>query len=487
MPFRIALSGLHSASADLKVTGNNIANSATTGFKKSRAEFVDVYASAYGAISNVTNGNGTRTANIRQLFAQGNVEFTDNSTDLAITGQGFFTVEDDKGRYLTRNGTFGLDRDGFVVNATGQTLQVFPASTVGNSTTFNTGSLVDLQLQNAIGSPVATTDVEANVNVDADVANTFDIGLPTVVPAEPTTIPAQGPIPANSAVNAAAGGLVFDRTNPNTFNHVTATTAYDSLGAPHELTMYFRKLRDDSGGGPLDNTWQVFTYMDGQVLEPSGDPDNAGGPTAGPNPTTTGITPAVLNFANDGSLTGAQHWDTTAVALQDTTLSGAPTGTVVYEPFTTATGSADVELSIDFNALTQYGSEFAVNTLNQDGFTTGRLTGFDVEENGTVFARYTNGNKEILGMVGLANVPNPQGLRQKGDSLWVETFDAGDTVLGQPGTASLGLIQSGALESSTVELSDELVNMIVAQRSYQANAQVISTADQLTQTLLNIR
>ena len=480
MPFRIALSGLHAASTDLKVTGNNIANSATTGFKKSRAEFVDVYASAYGAISNVTNGNGARTANIRQLFAQGNVEFTDNSTDLAITGQGFFMVEDDKGRYMTRNGTFGLDRDGFVVNATGQTLQVFPASTVGTTTTFNTGSLIDLQLQNTIGAPVASTSVDVNVNVDADVADTFDIGLPTVVPAD-------APLPANSRINAAAGGLIFDRTNPATYNHVTATTTYDSLGAPHELTMYFRKLRDDSGGGPLDNTWQVFTYMDGQVLEPSGDPDNAAGPAAGPNPAVTGITPAVISFANDGSITDAEYWDTAAGAIQSTTLSGSPVGTVVYEPFTTATGSADVEIAIDFSAITQYGSEFAVNTLNQDGFTTGRLTGFDVEENGTVFARYTNGNKEILGMVGLANVPNPQGLRQKGDSLWVETFDAGDTVLGQPGTASLGLIQSGALESSTVEMSDELVNMIVAQRSYQANAQVISTADQLTQTLLNIR
>lgn len=484
MPFRIALSGLHAASTDLKVTGNNIANSATTGFKKSRAEFVDVYASAYGAISAVTNGNGARTANIRQIFAQGNVEYTDNSTDLAITGQGFFMVEDDKGRYLTRNGTFGLDRDGFVVNATGQTLQVFPASTVGTTTTFNTGSLIDLQLQNTIGAPVATTGVNVNVNVDADVVDVFDIGPATI-----TAYGAAAPnlLPANSTVNPKAG-IVFDRTNPATYNHVTATTTYDSLGAPHELTMYFRKL-EDTVAGPLDNTWQVFTYMDGKPLEPSGDPDNVGGPTAGPFATTTEPgAPAVISFNNDGSIADAEYWDNSgAGVLQSTTVSGSPIGTVVYEPFTTATGSAPVQIEIDFAAITQYGSEFAVNTLDQDGFTTGRLTGFDVEENGTVFARYTNGNKEILGMVGLANVPNPQGLRQKGDSLWVETFDAGDTVLGQPGTASLGLIQSGALEASTVELSDELVNMIVAQRSYQANAQVISTADQLTQTLLNIR
>jgi flagellar hook protein FlgE len=462
MPFRIALSGLHAASADLKVTGNNIANSATTGFKRSRAEFVDVYAAAYGAITSVTNGNGARTSNIRQIFAQGNVEYTDNSTDLAITGQGFFMVEDDKGRYLTRNGTFGLDRDGYVVNATGQTLQVFPPASVGTSVTFNTGSLIDLQLQNTIGAPVATTEVETNVNVDADVTP-IDVGATAATYWDNTTTP-------------------FDRTNPATYNHVTATTTYDSLGAPHELQMYFRKVDEYAGipstpQGTHSNLWQMFTFMDGIQLEPSID-GTVGGAASG--------TPfAVMEFNNDGTLLDTKYQDAGPAEAISTVANQ-----IVFTDFAPPnlkTGAANMQIALDFSGTTQYGSEFAVNTINQDGFTTGRLTGFDVEENGTVFARYTNGNKEVLGMVGLANVPNPQGLRQKGDSLWVETFDAGDTVLGQPGTASLGLIQSGALEASTVELSDELVNMIVAQRSYQANAQVISTADQLTQTLLNIR
>ena len=236
MPFRIALSGLHGAQTDLKVTGNNVANAKTTGFKHSRAEFVDVYAAAYGAITQVTNGSGVRTANIRQMFQQGNIEYTDNSTDLAITGQGFFVVEDDKGRYLTRNGTFGLDRDGYVVNATGQTLKVFPPVTNGSTTTYNTGSLQDLQLNTTIGAPTATSQVDVNVNVDADVTNLFDIN----------GSPGYGVLPGNNRFDPQAGAL-FDPTDPTTYNHVTATTTYDSLGAPHTMQMYWRKLEDTGG------------------------------------------------------------------------------------------------------------------------------------------------------------------------------------------------------------------------------------------------
>ena len=461
MPFRIALSGLHASSTDLKTTGNNIANSETTGFKASRAEFVDVYASAYGAITNVTNGSGTRTANIRQLFSQGNIEFTDNSTDLALTGQGFFVVEDDKGRYLTRNGSFGLDRDGFVTNSSGQTLQVFPAvtnATNAGNTTFNTGSLVDLQLSNTIGAPVTTTEVDINVNTDAT-STPFNVS--------------GGATPAASAIYDHTAGLVpFDRTDPTTFHHVTATTVFDSLGAEHVAQMYFRKADDGTG---LTDSWQVITYVDGTEIPPSSTGLAGGAAVAAPPATGQSV---LLDFNTDGT-------------IQNVSYDGMPAGpanvSIGYSSVTVGSGAAPIEFDIDFGKITQYGSDFSVNELSQNGFTTGRLTGFDVEENGIVFARFTNGNAQTLGMVAVANVANPQGLRQNGDSLWVETHDAGDTVLGQPGTASLGLVQSGALESSTTELSDELVNMIVSQRNYQANAQVISTADQLTQTLLNIR
>ena len=461
MPFKIALSGLHAASMDLNVTGNNIANANTVGFKQSRAEFVDVYASAYGAVSAITSGSGVRTDNVRQMFSQGNVEYTDNSSDLAITGQGFFVVKDSKGRYLTRNGTFGLDRDGYVNNATGQTLQIFPvanAATATTPTTFNYGTLTDLQLSNTIGAPVATTTVLANFNLDANIDASIN-----------------GNYTGNSLYSSAAAGvpgtaLAFNPANTATYDYSTATTIYDSLGASHTAMMYFRKVTDVVI--PVNNAWQTYLYVDGTLIRPS-NTNTAGSVTSEAAGTDAGL----LSFSTNGTLSATTSSST-----------GLPVRTTLaYSRITTTTGSAPIDLTIDFGGTTQYGSDFAANTLSQDGFSTGRLTGFDVEGNGQVFARYTNGNRTVLGMVALANVPNPQGLRQKGDSLWTESFEAGDTVIGQPGTASLGLIQSGALESSTVEIADQLVNLIVAQRNYQANAQVIQAADQITQTLMNIR
>ncbi len=459
MSFRIALSGLHAAASDLSVTANNIANSATAGFKRSRSEFVDAYAAAYGSISAVTAGSGVRTSNIRQLFKQGNVEYTDNNTDLAITGQGFFVVKDDKGRFLTRNGTFGVDRNGSVVNGTGQHLQVFPPVVSGVTTTFNTGSLADLKLDSNVGPPVATSTMVINLNVDADVVDRFDIAPPL----------------ANGSAFDSNAQPPFDATDPNTYNHVTATTVYDSLGAPHNMSMYFRKLSDSTivaPAPPLSNIWQMYNFVDGNLVTASNDGLSTG---------AASNSPTVLSFAADGTLQST---------LFDNGAGGSATidaNKLVLAAYTPNSGAAPINMTLNLSDTTQYGTDFSVNTLNQDGFTTGRLTGFDVNDDGIVYARYTNGNSTILGMVALGNVPNPQGLNLKGDSLWAESFEAGDIVLGQPGTASLGLIQAGALEGSTVDMSDELVNMITAQRNYQANAQVISTASSLTQTLLQIR
>jgi len=437
MPFRVALTGLRAASADLKVTGNNIANSSTVGFKQSRTEFVDVYAASSGSIASVTAGSGVRVAEIRQVFSQGNIDYTDNSTDLAITGDGFFVVKDNQGQYFTRAGAFGLDREGFVTNATGQKLQVFEPVTVGDQTTFNTGKLVDLKLNSDIGAPQETTSVSADLNLDADVAPFIVVGAATDVATTP-----------------------FVASDPTTYHHVTSTTVYDSLGAPHVATTYYRKVDTALGGGAFPNAWQTFYFVKGQQVNPLG---------------TAANTPGVLEFNPDGTL--------------DTVTPPGLTNPneLPYAPFNPGTGANNINLGYNYGDTTQFGSDFSVNALTQNGFSTGMLSGFDVSENGTVYARYTNGNAEVLGMVALANFANPQGLGVSGDNLWVESNAAGDLVLGQPGSSSLGLIQSGALESSNVEVADQLINLIVAQRNYQANAEVISTADTITQTLINIR
>ncbi len=403
MSFRIALSGLDAATADLRTVSNNIANASTVGFKSSRAEFGDVYAvSAQGIASNAI-GSGVRLQKVAQQFKQGNVEFTDKNLDLAIDGQGFFALSDNGGLAYTRAGDFSVDKNGYVVDPKGRRLQVFPAGTKPG--TFNTGSLSDLQLASTLGAPNATSNVTLGLNLPA-----------TATP--PTTTP-------------------FNPANPSSYTNSTAITMYDSLGTAHTATTYYVKTA-------TPNSWMAYLYIDGNSVNPAGVP---------------------LSFNNNGRLVIPAS------------------GKIVYATDPT-TG---ITPTLDYSNTTQYGTSFAVNSLTQDGFAPGRLSGINIDGTGVVQARFTNGQSQDLGQVALANFANSEGLQQLGDTSWGETFGSGPRLLGQAGTASFGNIQSGALEGSNVDLSKQLVNMIIAQRNFQANAKVITTANAITQTIINIR
>jgi flagellar hook protein FlgE len=424
MAFRIALSGLDAASTDLEVTGHNIANASTVGFKESRAEFADIFANSINDVSNAVPGRGVRVTRVAQQFSQGSTEFTSNNLDLAINGEGFYVMRDsDGGLSYTRAGAFSVDRDGYVVSQTGARVQIFPRiGTTGSL--FNTGSTTDLNLPVVSGTPQATTNVDATVNLSA--AET----VPTVVldPTDPAfTFP----------------------PDPQSYNHSTATTIYDSLGASHTATMFYRKV--------ADNDWNVFTFVDGQ------------------NVTVGGNSFADVQFSTAGALTTSAG-DVDAL------------GNITMDTFNPGGGAADITgMTFNYGASTQFGSEFAVNELTQNGFTAGRLSGVEVDGSGVVFARFTNGRSEPLGKIALARFNNTQGLRQIGDTSWAESFASGDVQLGEAGTSSYGLIQSGALENSNVDLATQLVNLITAQRNFQANAQVITTSDAVTQSVINIR
>ncbi|MDJ0750713.1 MAG: flagellar hook protein FlgE [Woeseiaceae bacterium] len=405
MPFAIALSGLNAASADLGVTANNVANVNTTGFKSSRAQFAEVFAVGTQSVSSSASGSGVRISAIAQQFTQGNIDFTDNALDLAIGGEGFFVINDNGARSYTRAGAFGVDNQGFVVNAQGARLQAYPFAGDG---LFNTGTPQDLQLQIGANPPAATTRASFGIN-----------------------LPANAPAPANP---------VFDPTDPSSFNHTTSVTVYDSLGAAHTATVYFIK-------DAVPNTWNTQVEIDGTPVG--------------------GATPVVFN--------------------PDGTLNTPVGGLMPLGAFDPGTGATPITMELDFSTATQFGNNFGVNSLSQDGFTTGRLTGVSVDAEGVVFARFTNGQSTSLGKLALANFVNPQGLQQLGDTAWGESFQSGDALLGEAGTASFGNIQSGALESSNVDLTAQLVQMITAQRNFQANAQMISTADTITQTVINIR
>ena len=408
MTFRIALSGLNAASTDLEVTGNNIANASTTGFKESRAEFADVYANSVLDRSATAAGQGVRVARIAQQFTQGVVEFTSNNLDLAINGEGFFVMKDGAGSQIyTRAGALSADRDGYVVNQAAQRLQVFPAVTSASGvTTFNTGVLTDLQLPTQPSPPQASGSIYAALNLDAQ----------------------------QLAIDPAVG---FDPVNdPASYNHSTSIVTYDSLGNDHTTTMYFRKT------GP--NAWTSYVYVDGNSVDSFN-----------------------LAFDPQGAIVGQSQF---SIAN--------------YDP---GNGAQPLGLTLDFGDTTQYGGPFAVNSLGQDGYSSGRLSGVDIDADGIVFARYTNGQSSAIAKVALAKFNNQQGLRQIGDTSWVETFPSGDAQLGEAGTSSFGAIQSGALEASTVDIAQQLVNLITAQRNFQANAQVITTSDAITQTVINLR
>ncbi len=814
MPFNTALSGIRAASSDLRVTGNNIANASTHGFKSSRVEFGDVYATTVLGGGGNPIGSGVRTQSVAQQFTQGNVSFTESELDLAISGTGFFIVSNDGDRAYTRAGTFGLDADGFVVNGVGARLQGFGADESGNIN----GVLGDLRIDSGNQAPRQTTGVESTLLLDSrepvlqGIGSTFSTdgaaigdartGLQTAqttavvgnnvpvaagfdfttdsidfdvtlagasgnngtvsvtldftngAPAALNTLadanamvaainaqlfspinPAQSPIDVVAVVNeaggqfnvelralesgeastisvtsgtnaavigldgdpldnsgtaaanngyqatslditdpdgttvtytsqrfasaaqtaaelnalggvsatasteatlrgalylnqngnltinlngvdltsnslleleaeinaltsstlpgvsasfdaasgdltvrstigsdlefvvsstddgdrievdgsgvatseilevdsaadglatvpiagaqnlsAAAGNAVvvggsidivldenysvanvtplgvmfnagfassiqpivvnqFDPADQSTYNHATSLTIFDSLGNPHIMTQYFVKQPfDPSDPTTSPNHWLMHVQIDGRDV---GDP----------LPGQTDPTRASFNvhFNQNGTLNEVltepiliSNWtpldadgDVTGALGPQNVLSG---GTL---PIPDPPSSSNFEISLD--GSTQYGDDFSVDRVDQDGFSTGQLSGISIDETGIVFARFSNGEAQILAQVALADFPNAQGLQQVGDTMWAENFESGVPNISAPGTAALGVIQSGALEESNVDLSQQLVNLIIAQRNFQASAKTIETADQTTQTIINLR
>jgi flagellar hook protein FlgE len=280
----------------------------------------------------------------------------------------------------------------------------------------------------------------------------------------------------------------FDPADAKTYNHATSSTVYDSLGNAHVMRSFFVKEKYDSNDPTSSpNHWKMHVQMDGQNV---GDPD----PSL-PSPENTQPTMATYDvyFAADGTLN---------TALTDTMLisnwtpmgsDGQPLGALgpmnVLQGGTTpvAEPPSSSNFLVNLAGSSQFGSVFSVENLDQNGYATGRLAGLDVDSKGILFARFTNGEAQTLGQVALANFNNMEGLKPVGNTMWAQTFESGEAVIGAPGSSSLGNITSGALEESNVDLSEELVNLIIAQRNYQANAKTIETANATTQTIINLR
>ena len=440
MSFNTALSGLQAATVDLSVTSNNIANVATTGFKGSRAEFGDIFEISPFGNTPTSVGSGVKVTSVSQQFDQGNLKFTDASLDMAISGQGFFVTNKSltgSDISYTRAGQFRADNAGYITNSTGGYLQAFPVDANGVVTSTSLNTTVPIQLPPTTGAPQASTEVEIGVNLNA----------------------------SSTAVDPA----LFDPTASNTYTHSTSTTVYDSLGASHVLSYYFvHDLPGSATNAANDpNQWLAFTYLDGAEV------DINGGTTV--NHFNGGVAvaqdAAILNFNPDGSFNSV-----TPALAQNAAV-----------PLTN--GAAPLTITHDFanNNTTQYATGFSVSTLSTDGYATGRLTGLDIAEDGLMRATFSNGTTQPLGQIAMADFPNVQGLRSLGDSAWRETIDSGQVITGSAGTGRFGLIQSGALETSNVDLTQQLVNLITAQRNFQANARSIETSNAITDTVIQIR
>ncbi|WP_288353453.1 flagellar hook protein FlgE [uncultured Marinobacter sp.] len=632
MAFNTGLSGLRASSVDLDVTGNNIANASTVGFKSSQAQFGDLYASGFLSAGTNPIGDGVRVQDVKQNFGQGNISFTDNGLDLAINGDGFFVLNNGGEVRYSRAGQFGIDKDGFVTNNQNMRVQGFVADDDGNLS----GIRGDLQVETDNLAPRRTTNLRSDLNLDSRetvlerrVADMGDYTAPagaTGFPSETFEITyADGSVvsvPVNAAgstdfsaadvvdvlngqdglsasatttyegmseadLNAAiaAGNFSFDlevggvtvpvdttgvtdaaslvsainnaqaptisasitggnlrlidnrgnnvtagftsdgpnqapettvgtvrpqadreitdiasttgatnltdswnarnieitnQFNPldqRTYNHATSTTVYDSLGNSHEMSQFYVK-QPAPGNGVGVSEWSVYLQIDGEFV--AGTEQN----------------PYQARFDQDGALQSVNGDPNGEILISDWTpkdADGTPNGadgppgpgenitTPIPEPPTT---SAFV---LDLGNTTQYGSNFGVNDQRQNGYATGRLSGLDVSDQGVLFARYTNGQSQSLGQVALASFNNTNGLSPVGETTWVETFESGQPIIGAPDTGTLGSIKASSIEESNVDLSAELVNLIIAQRNYQANAKTIETSDAVTQTIINLR
>lgn len=678
MGFATALSGLKASQTTLSVTGNNIANSQTAGFKESRAQFGDVYTSSLGSAGKMAVGSGVRVSSVAQQFKQGNIEATGNALDLAISGDGFFAMGDlvdpivpDKpleATSFTRNGAFHINDKGNIVDDSGRYLLGFKPTGTTVAEGFDVGVKLPLKINTDQGAPQASTNVDMKLNLNG-AASPAVTPFSFLTPGTPPYIP-----------------------DPKTYTHTTSITTYDSLGNAHIVSSYFCKTA-------VPDEWDVYSFVDGRSLQPGVQEDVyaippvvAAGAVILPAGTITS-TPTRVAFDDKGALSrvspqataldtasseealaltklnvakaqvetdlttvsnsvlnvnrsysalitaldsqistmkAADPADTTgkAATLQtmrdslagsygdpsvvtDTpnaikdsydskqalldTIKGIGSGStdkiatpdaltydsatvianldsyksladsyssiktaldtlkrshaslvtdvktavnsqvnsvnlgieydgklnnlntqkVAYEAVLNAQSAAGkpiertMNTKIDFGGIdlsaidpklkaspltfslnlagsTQFSNPFTVNDLKQNGLPVGNLTGVDVDKHGVVYAKYSNGFAKPLGQVAMARFPSNQDLAKVGNTTWLATSDSGAPIYGAGGDNNFGTIQSSAIENSNVDLSEQLVKLIVAQQAYQANSQTVTTEKSLIETMLRI-
>lgn len=429
------ISGLRGFQTKLDVIGNNIANVNTFGFKKGRVTFKDMISQQVqgasspqqnrGGTNPVQVGLGSQLASIDTIHTPGSAQSTSRPLDLAISGEGFFIVNDGNLSYYTRAGNFYLDSRGNLVNGDGLYVQGYAADALGN---IDYTQLSNLRIASGAAiAPNATTEIEFKGNFHA------------------------GMTPADSFFSDEQILSEADLRDGLKHGVMLPVKVVDSTGFTHEIQFVAQKTSNES--------WSI-----GYIV-PNPDTDEGGY-------VYKSISESV-EFDSDGKVSDGGIVDNVTFSLNEITPG--------YDG-----NAADLQIDLDFSTLTQYGSSnsFAVRSI--DGNTEGFLEGFDVSQTGEIFGIYTNGNVQALGQIALAHFSNPEGLTKSGSNLYQVSNNSGVANVGLPGEDA-GTIIGGSLEMSNVDLAEEFTEMIVAQRGFQANTRIITTSDEILQELVNLK
>lgn len=495
MALLIDNTAIKSAAKRLEVIGNNVANANTVGFKGS--EFLDSLAAAMGAETS------SMTAGGRQSFAQGDLSQSGNPLDVAISGAGFFRIENGDKVAYTRSGQFSLNKEGEIVNSSGDKLTGFLADPA--SGLIKTGKPVPLTISQANDAPKPTAkatlelmlDTRADPVAAASAASSADKAAiakasvsqsaavvaeatsaaaaakadalaldPNASAADKATAVATAAAAATAATTAAAAAAVdapagnaalkavsdaayaeFDPTDPTTYTHSTTTSVYTAQGKEVNVQTFYVKL--------ADNSWDVYAWQGG-----SDKPAKLGG----------------LTFDSRGIVQSSTIYDSATSTSTSATLANKGVFGITID---------GTKMALDLGSTTQYGSKFTVR-VSQDGRGVGQLLNYNVAEDGVITARYNNGNSKVLGQVVLANFRSLNGLQSLGNSQWMESAASGSAEINQPGVGVLGSLKASSTESSNIDLTLEMIKMISAQRSFQAAAEMMRRQDESLQTVTNI-
>ena len=440
--FFAATSGINATSRALSEIGNNIANAQTIGYKSRTVSFGDLFGATIGGGGTSTalvEGRGVRVLGIDPSFTQGSLQTTSNALDLAIDGDGFFQVRDLSGNtFFSRAGQFNIDSVGNIVNPAGLRLQ---------GTLAATGATGDLQLTTTQQIGIATTTVSMSGNLKAD----------AIVLAAPTD-----------------AALLADPSSPGVSHFSAPVRVFDSQGSGHDLTAYFTKT--------APNVWEYHVIASASEVDvPAAFRDAVTGNALVANGT--------INFDSSGLLaseSAINYIDGSGTAGAGIDFTSPNTATVLGQAIVFNFGTSIAESGAGTDGMLQQGSPSVLQTLSQDGFSSGTLTGTSIGEDGSITGRFSNGTTQAIGQVELTRFINPDGLQPIGRNLFIQSGDSGTPLVGNPGTGSFGKISASTLESSNVDLGDELVNMITMQRGFQANSRIITTTNDLLGELVNL-